>query len=105
MAGKFANLMGRLHRVGLSRLADREVDHLDAQGATLVSGMAAMIDRDVERLDQGRVERAVTVTVSKANLQPFDRKGAFRLNGEVLHIDRNGIVSDDGHLIAFYVVP
>lgn len=103
MAGNFANLMGRLHRVGLSRLADSVVDHLDAQGATLVAGLDAMIDRDVERLDQGRLERAVTVTVSKGALQSFDRRGAFRVNGEVLHIDK--IASDDGHLVSFYVVP
>ena len=101
MAGNFANLMGRLHNVGLSRLADTVVDHLDAQGATLVAGLDAMVDRDVERLDQGRLERAVTVTVGKAALPTFDRKGAFRVNGEVLHIDQ--IASDDGHLIGFFV--
>lgn len=103
MAGNFANLMGRLHRVGLSRLADSVVDHLDAQGATLVAGLNAMIDRDVERLDQGRLERAVTVTVAKETLHTLDREGAFRLNGKVLHIDQ--VASDDGHLISFFVVP
>ncbi|SEJ57920.1 hypothetical protein SAMN05216201_11171 [Pseudomonas linyingensis] len=101
MAGNFANLMGRLHRVGLPRLADSVVDHLDAQGATLVAGLDAMVDRDVERLDQGRLERAVTVTVSKSSLQPFDRKGAYRVNGEVFVI--TDIASDDGHLISFFV--
>lgn len=103
MAAPLAAMLGRLHRVGLSRLADSVVDHLDANGQPIVTGLPAMIDRDVERLDQGRLERAVTVTVSKSALQPFGRKGAFVLDGKTLHIDQ--IASDDGHLVAFYVVP
>lgn len=66
-----------------------------------------MLDRNVERFQidsvSGAMERATTLTVCKALLQPFDRKGAFVLDGQTWHID--GIASDDGHLIAFYVVP
>lgn len=105
MDGRFLRMLGRLHSVGSARLADAVVDHLDAAGSVLVEGLAAFVDREVERFDEvvNAVDRTTTIGVLKASLQPYDRKGSFRLNGQTLHL--SGIASDDGHRITFYVVP
>jgi hypothetical protein len=91
----------------MASLSDGVGEHLSAVGQVLVGGLALILDRNVERFDldsvSGAMERAVTITVRKALLQPLDRKGAFLLDGQLWHIDK--IASDDGHLIAFYVVP
>lgn len=91
----------------MASLSDGSGEHLSAAGQVLVGGLELMLDRNVERFQidsvSGAMERATTVTVRKALLQPFDRKGAFVLAGQTWHIDV--IASDDGHLIAFYVVP
>ncbi|MDG9928261.1 MULTISPECIES: hypothetical protein [unclassified Pseudomonas] len=105
MEGRFARSLARLHAAGSARLADSLVDHLDAAGAVLVEGLPAFVEREVERVDDLRdaVDRVMTIEVLKASLQPYDRKGSFRLSGQVLHLD--GIASDDGYRINFYVVP
>ncbi|MCM2317883.1 MAG: hypothetical protein NDI93_00970 [Pseudomonas sp.] len=91
----------------MASLSDGLGEHLSAAGQVLVSGLALMLDRNVERFNidsvSGAMERAVTITVRKALLQPLDRNGAFVLDGKTWHIDK--IASDDGHLISFYVVP
>lgn len=91
----------------MASLSDGVGEHLSAAGQVLVGGLALMLDRNVERFQidsvTGAMERATTLTVRKALLQPFDRQGAFVLDGQTWHID--AIASDDGHLIAFYVVP
>ena len=86
-------------------LNDGEADYLNAGGAVLAEGVAVMLDRDVERFDtvSGMLDRAVTITVRKAVIRSFDRKGAFRLDGKTWHID--GIATDDGHWLTLYVVP
>lgn len=86
-------------------LNDGLADYLNAAGVVLAEGVAAILDRDVERLDtvSGMLDRTVTITVRKGLLQPFDRKGAFRLGGKTWHID--GIAVDDGHWLTLYVVP
>lgn len=105
MDSRFTRMLGRLHSVGSARLADSLVDHLSAAGAVLVEGLAAIVVHEVDRPDveSGLVDRVTTIEVLKASLQPYDRKGTFRLNGKVLHID--GIEADDGYRINFYVVP
>ncbi|TBW07908.1 hypothetical protein E0E52_10610 [Azotobacter chroococcum] len=91
----------------LAQLGDGQGDYLSlsGQGAVLATGLDLELTRDVERLDlaSGALDRSVTLTVQKHRLQPLDRKGAFLLDGKTWHID--GIASDDGHLITFYVVP
>ncbi|MOA54074.1 hypothetical protein D3C78_1776360 [compost metagenome] len=91
----------------MSSLNDGQGDHLSAAGVVLASGLELMLDRNVERFDidsvSGAMERAVTITARKALLQPFDRSGAFLLDGKTWHIDK--IASDDDHLITFFVVP
>ncbi|RRV18229.1 hypothetical protein EGJ00_02005 [Pseudomonas saudiphocaensis] len=86
-------------------LNDGAATYLSATGAVLASGVEVIIDHDVERLDvvSGMLDRSVTITVRKGLLQPFDRKGAFRLAGKAWHID--GVAVDDGHWLTLYVVP
>lgn len=91
----------------MATLNDGAGDHLSATGQVLASNLELILDRNVERFDldsvSGAMERAVTITVRKALLQPLDRRGAFLLDGQLWHIDK--VASDDGHLITFYVVP
>ncbi|TBW12656.1 hypothetical protein E0E50_03150 [Azotobacter chroococcum subsp. isscasi] len=105
MTAAFGSLTAALDAAVMSSLNDGTGDHLSAAGAVLASGLELILDRDVERLDlaSGALDRSVTITVQKHLLQPLDRKGAFLLDGKTWHID--GIASDDGHLITFYVVP
>lgn len=108
----FADLTDDMDAMLMSSLNDGHGDYLNASGAVLAGGLEVILDKDVERMDlaSGMVDRAVTITVHRHLLQPFDRKGAFRLDpqawgadGKTWHID--GIAEDDGHLITFYVVP
>lgn len=91
----------------MAALNDGQGDHLSVAGAVLVSGLELILDRNVERFEinsvSGAMERAVTITARKALLPQLDRRGAFLLDGQLWHID--GIASDDGHLITFFVVP
>ncbi|MNQ49487.1 hypothetical protein D3C85_634000 [compost metagenome] len=107
MAASFSAMTAALDAAVMGSLNDGQGDYLSAAGAVLASGLELILDRDVERFNidsvSGAMERAVTITVRKALLQPLDRNGAFVLDGKTWHIDK--IASDDGHLISFYVVP
>ncbi len=104
MAG-FADLTDDMDAMLMSSLNDGLADYLNASGAVLAGGLEVILDKEVDRLDtaSGMLDRAVVITVRKSLLEPFDRKGAFLLDGKTWHID--GIAEDDGHLITFYVVP
>lgn len=95
----------RMNKTIMRALADGAAEYLSATGAVLARGVEVIMERDVERLDDvsGMLDRSVTITVRKSLLQPFDRKGAFVMDGKTWHID--GIAADDGHMITFYVVP
>lgn len=95
----------RMNKTIMRTLADGIAEYLSATGAVLARGVEVIMERDVERLDDvsGMLDRSVTITVRKSLLQPFDRKGAFVMDGKTWHID--GIAADDGHMITFYVVP
>lgn len=101
----WATMRDRMNKTIMRTLADGAAEYLSATGAVLARGVEVIMERDVERLDDvsGLLDRSVTITVRKSLLQPFDRKGAFRLEGSEWHID--GIAADDGHMITFYVVP
>lgn len=101
----FADALDDMDSMIMSSLNDGAGEYLNAAGAVLARDVELILDRNVERFDtvNGAVDRAVTITVRKALLQPFDRKGAFRLDGKLWHID--GIAEDDGGFITFYVVP
>ena len=105
MESRFARALTRLHRVGAKRLADSVGDYLDHSGRVIDEQVYLLIDRSVERFSEldGLLERVTTVSVPKTNLSRIDRKGAFRVGDSVLHLD--GIESDDGSLITFYVRP
>ena len=104
MAG-FADLIDEMDVAIMATLSDGEAEYLSAGGTVLDPALPVMLDKEVERFDEGSgaLNRAVSLTVRKSLLLPFDRKGAFRLDGKTWHID--GIAADDGHLITFYVVP
>ena len=95
----------RMNKTILRTLSDGIAEYYSATGAVLASGVEVIVERDIERFDagSGMLDRAVTITVRKSLLQPFDRKGAFVMDGKTWHID--GIAADDGHMITFYVVP
>lgn len=101
----FADLTDDMDAMLMASLNDGTADYLNAAGAVMARGVEVILERDVERLDvvSGMLDRAVTLTVRKALLAPFDRKGAFMHAGKKWHID--GIAEDDDHLITFYVVP
>tara|TARA_R110000764_G_scaffold2641_5_gene11475 strand:+ start:4994 stop:5332 length:339 start_codon:yes stop_codon:yes gene_type:complete len=109
----FADLTNEMDDSVMSSLKDGRIDLLTAAGAVAVVGVDAIVEQDVERIsEQGFVERVVTICVRKALLGSYDRKGAFVSNVEEpiadlaakrWHLD--GIESDDGHLITFYVRP
>ena len=101
----WAAMRDRMNKTIMRTLADGAAEYLSATGAVLARGVEVIMERDVERLDDvsGMLDRSVTITVRKSLLQPFDRKGAFVMDGKTWHID--GIAADDGHMITFYVVP
>lgn len=101
----WAEMRDRMNKTIMRTLADGIAEYLSATGAVLARGVEVIMERDVERLDDvsGMLDRSVTITVRKSLLQPFDRKGAFVMDGKTWHID--GIAADDGHMITFYVVP
>lgn len=101
----FADLTDDMDAMLMSSLNDGLADYLNASGAVLAGGIEVILDKEVDSLDtaSGMLDRAVVITVRKSLLEPFDRKGAFLLDGKTWHID--GIAEDDGHLITFYVVP
>lgn len=107
MARGFDAMTAALDAAVMGSLNDGHGQHLSASGQVLASGLELILDRNVERFDLdsvgGATDRAVTITVRKALLQPLDRRGTFDLDGQRWHID--GIAADDGHLITFYVVP
>lgn len=109
----FADLTSEMDATLLASLKDGRVDLLTAAGAVAVAGIDAIVEQNVERIsEQGFVERVVTICVRKASLDSYDRKGAFVSNADDpiadlaskrWHLD--GIESDDGSLITFYVRP
>ncbi|WP_285259245.1 hypothetical protein [Halopseudomonas bauzanensis] len=104
MSTRFGRAMERLHRVGQARLADSIGNYVDRNGAVLAQELELQVDRNVERFGEGHtVDRVATISALRSLIQPLDRKGAFVIGTETLHID--GIADDDGHLITFYVVP
>lgn len=105
MGSPFARALGRLHRVISERLADAQGDHLSRAGQPLVTDVNLIIDRQAERYNEvtGGLDRVTVINVYHSDLPTLDRQGSFLVNGQTLHID--GIESDDGHMVGFYVRP
>lgn len=103
MAG-FGDLVDDLDDQVMASLSDGEAEYLSREGEVLAPGVPVIVEADVAREDRaGAVTLVRTICVQKRLLQPYDRKGAFRMADGVWQID--GIHSDDGSLITFYVVP
>ena len=110
----FSAAMDDMDATLLDSLKDGRVDFLTVSGSVAVEGLDAIVEQDVERINDvpGAVDRLITICVLKSALGSYDRKGAFRSNvgepvkliaGKTMHLD--GIESDDGSLITFYVRP
>lgn len=107
MAG-FRDRIARLDAAVMRHLGDGVCQYLSRTGQVLADDVPVIVELDVERLPEGdaldgAIERVRTHAIQKHLLQPFDRQGAFVMDGKTWHID--GIAADDGHLVTFYVVP
>ncbi|MCY1358698.1 hypothetical protein D9M68_713910 [compost metagenome] len=109
MAG-FGDFIADLDDAVMGSLSDGVADYLSRAGEVLAPAISVIVELDVERIADtelggvgGVIERVRTHCVQKRLLVPFDRQGAFLMDGKTWHID--GIHEDDGHLITFYVVP
>lgn len=111
---RFDTLVSRMDAKLMAGLKDGRVDYLSASGQLLAEGLEAIVEREVTRVNEitGAVDRPITVCVLKSLLGRLDRQGRFRSNadepvaalaGKTWHTD--GIESDDGSLITFYLVP
>ena len=103
MAG-FGGLVDDLDDQVMASLSDGLASYLSRDGQVLVEELPVIVELDVEREDgAGMITLVRTHCVQKRLLQPYDRKGAFRMADGVWQID--GVHSDYGSLITFYVVP
>jgi putative transposon-encoded protein len=100
----FPDLVSELDDMIMDSLSDGTATYLSRSGQVLAEGVPVIVEKDVERFGEGgAVDRVRTHEVQKRYLQPFDRQGAFVMDGKTWHID--GIERDDGHMITLYVVP
>jgi putative transposon-encoded protein len=100
----FPDLVDDLDDMIMDSLSDGTATYLSRSGQVLAEGVPVIVEKDVERFGEGgAVDRVRTHEVQKRYLQPFDRQGAFVMDGKNWHID--GIERDDGHMITLYVVP
>lgn len=100
----FPDLVDGLDDMIMDSLSDGTATYLSRSGQVLAEGVPVIVEKDVERFGEGgAVDRVRTHEVQKRYLQPFDRQGAFVMDGKTWHID--GIERDDGHMITLYVVP
>ncbi|MCQ4245559.1 hypothetical protein CXK93_12335 [Stutzerimonas decontaminans] len=102
MAG-FGDCIAALDDAVMDSLSDGTAMYLNRTGQVLAENVPVIVEKDVERFSEGAVDRVRTHEVQKRYLQPFDRQGAFVMDGKTWHID--GIERDDGHMIILYVVP
>ncbi|PRB80524.1 hypothetical protein CQ007_12445 [Pseudomonas sp. MYb185] len=110
----FDSLVSRMDAKLMAGLNDGRVDYFTASGQPLAAGIEAIVEREVERVNDvtGAIDRLITICVLKSQLGQIARQGIFRSNadapvaalaGRDWIVD--GIESDDGSLITFYVVP
>lgn len=102
MAG-FGDCISALDDAVMDSLSDGTATYLSRSGQVLAEDVPVIVEKNVERFSEGAVDRVRTHEVQKRYLQPFDRQGAFVMDGKTWHID--GIERDDGHMITLYVVP
>lgn len=83
----------------LASLNDGAADYLDATETLVASGIAVMVDRDVQHAgpDGLFVTVPVSVTWRKAQLAAVERGGRFVVGADTFIVE--DILADDGHLI------
>lgn len=96
---RFGRALDRLHRVGMSRLADSVGDYA---GASTATGIELMIDRSHEVYDEDQVAMRITaVSVQVADV-PTSRQGdTIATVGRVWTVQQ--VLEDDGHLRRLWV--
>lgn len=100
----FGDLVDDLDDQVMASLSDGDAEYLSREGEVLAPRVPVIVEADVAREDRaGAITLVRSICVQKRLLEPYDRKGAFRMPDGVWHID--GVHSDDGSLITFYVVP
>lgn len=99
----FGDCIAALDDAVMDSLSDGTATYLDRNGQVLAGDVPVIVEQGVERVGENGVDRVRTHEVQKRYLQPFDRKGAFVMDGKTWHID--GIERDDGQMISLYVVP
>lgn len=100
---RFGDCIAALDDAVMDSLSDGTATYLSRSGQVLAEDVPVIVEKNVERFSEGAVDRVRTHEVQKRYLQPFDRQGAFVMDGKTWHID--GIERDDGHMITLYVVP
>lgn len=95
----FRELTESMDAALLASLNDGAADYLDATETLVASGIAVMIDRDVQHAgpDGMFVTVPVSVTWRKALLAAVERGGYFVAGAERYIVE--DILADDGHLI------
>lgn len=99
----FGDCIAALDDAVMDSLSDGTATYLDRNGQVLADDVPVIVEQDVERFSEHGTDRVRTHEVQKRYLQPFDRQGAFVMDGKTWHID--GIERDDGQMISLYVVP
>lgn len=103
MAG-FVDLVDDMDATIADTLGDGLVSYRDRNGVELVGELTVIVEKGVERTDNPGLERVRTMEVRRNLLPSLDRKGSFLdEEGNAWSID--GIHTDDGDWITFYVVP
>lgn len=100
----FSRAANRLHRVGIRRLADSVAEYLDRDGLQLAENLLVVVDHAAERYDSfGCFGRWTTIAFLTEDVARVDTEGRFVVGGKTWVID--GIASDDGRVMSFYVRP
>lgn len=99
---RYGRALARLHRTVQNSLADSVAVYYDRSGAVIEDALPVIVEHSVERMDSfNAFEHWTTVSFVIASASKIDRQGKFRINNKDWQID--GIASDDGHVISFYV--
>ena len=68
----------------------------------IADALPVLVDHAVERMESiSGFDHWTTVQLVTADVDRIDRQGRFLIAGKTWHID--GVASDDGHVISFYV--
>lgn len=88
-----------MHQCLITTLNDGTADYQDAAGNPLASGIAVMVDRNLERAGADGMFISIPLAISwrKSDLTSVGRGGIFMVGTERYCIEH--VVSDDGHFV------